>query len=253
MQFFRVFVWHMLGMPESNYSAVKGWLKCWLIAGFSLATARPPLPSVLSPRVANCLPLDVGNRVWSTTGERLYVILEVTGTRAACSSGGGQGCSRWNSRVTSRDRYSFAERGPGSASAIAITTMKYFGATLVMPRVLQPSIAPGDRDDRPGSRSVPRDAGSPFGRRRNRTLWQPHAICRQALGSARHRVWWPASQAPKRFGPQDDESRRRDDDPERGLRQIAARRHSRELAHDELQIGLAKSDRACSQNGTVPR
>jgi hypothetical protein len=43
IQFIRVFVWHMLGMPESNYSAVKGRLKCWLIAGFSLATASIPL------------------------------------------------------------------------------------------------------------------------------------------------------------------------------------------------------------------
>jgi hypothetical protein len=63
MQFLRVFVWHMLGMPESNYSAVKRRLKCWLIAGFSLATERPEFPSVLSPRVANRLPLEIRNRI----------------------------------------------------------------------------------------------------------------------------------------------------------------------------------------------
>ena len=31
----------------------------------------------------------------------------------------GQGCSRWNSRVTSRDRYSLAESGAAQASATA--------------------------------------------------------------------------------------------------------------------------------------
>ena len=35
MQFFGVFVWHMLGMPESDYPIVKALLKCWLIAGRS--------------------------------------------------------------------------------------------------------------------------------------------------------------------------------------------------------------------------
>src|SRR3954468_24405378 len=31
MQFLGVFVWHMLGMPESDYPIVKARLKCWLI------------------------------------------------------------------------------------------------------------------------------------------------------------------------------------------------------------------------------
>jgi hypothetical protein len=31
----------------------------------------------------------------------------------------GEGCCRWNSRVTARDRYSRAESGPELASAIA--------------------------------------------------------------------------------------------------------------------------------------
>jgi hypothetical protein len=59
MQFFGVFVWHMLGMPETNYSAVKGRLKCWLMAGFSRETARIPLPCVLRSRVADRLPSQV--------------------------------------------------------------------------------------------------------------------------------------------------------------------------------------------------
>jgi hypothetical protein len=40
MQFLGVFVWHMLGMPESDYPIVKARLKCWLIAGRSSA-AKP--------------------------------------------------------------------------------------------------------------------------------------------------------------------------------------------------------------------
>ena len=44
--------------------------------------------------------------------------------------------------------------------------------------------------------------------------------------------------APKRFGPEDHERRRRNDDPERGFRQIAPRRQPRELAHNELQIAF---------------
>jgi hypothetical protein len=88
MQFIRVFVWHMLGMPESDYSAVKGRLKCWLIAGFSLVTASLPLPSVLGSRIADRLPLEVRHRVGSATGERLYVILAVAGASAGCEPGG---------------------------------------------------------------------------------------------------------------------------------------------------------------------
>lgn len=40
MQFIGVFVWHMLGMPESDYPIVKARLKCWLITGRSSA-AKP--------------------------------------------------------------------------------------------------------------------------------------------------------------------------------------------------------------------
>ena len=65
----------------------------------------------------------------------------------------GQGCSRWNSRVTSRDRYSLAERGPGRASASAITTMRDFGPVPIMPSALLSWIAPGGRDDRLGCRA----------------------------------------------------------------------------------------------------
>jgi hypothetical protein len=52
----------------------------------------------------------------------------------------GQGCSRWNSRATSRDRYSLAERGPGRASTTAITTIKDFGAMLIMPSALAENV-----------------------------------------------------------------------------------------------------------------
>jgi hypothetical protein len=43
---------------------------------------------------------------------------------------------------------------------------------------------------------------------------------------------------PKRFGPQDDECCCRDDDPERGLCEIAPGRQARELAGEELQVVL---------------
>jgi hypothetical protein len=43
---------------------------------------------------------------------------------------------------------------------------------------------------------------------------------------------------PKRFRPQDDERRGRDDDPERGHRQVPPRRQSSELAGDEFEIAL---------------
>jgi hypothetical protein len=46
------------------------------------------------------------------------------------------------------------------------------------------------------------------------------------------------SQVPKRFRPKDDEGRRRDDDPERGLRQVTPRRQPGELAGDEFEIAL---------------
>jgi hypothetical protein len=42
MQFIGVFVWHMLGMPESDYPIVKARLKCWLIAG-RCSAAKPRL------------------------------------------------------------------------------------------------------------------------------------------------------------------------------------------------------------------
>ena len=54
-----------------------------------LVTANPPLPPVLSPRVANRLPLEVGNRVWSAAGERLNVILAAARAGAARLPGRG--------------------------------------------------------------------------------------------------------------------------------------------------------------------
>jgi hypothetical protein len=79
MQFLGVFVWHMLGMPESDYPIVKARLKCWLIIVRSsaakprlpnfLSNASPPLPLVLGFRLGDRLPLHVGDRVRAATGE----------------------------------------------------------------------------------------------------------------------------------------------------------------------------------------
>jgi hypothetical protein len=44
------------------------------------------------------------------------------------------------------------------------------------------------------------------------------------------------------FGPQDDERRRRDDDPERGLRQIATGRDAGELAGDEFEMAFDQGE-----------
>ncbi len=139
-----------------------------------------------------------------------------------------------------------SSREAGRASAIAITTVKEFGAMRVMQSVLQSSIAPAGRDDRPGSRNVPPDARSPFGRQRTGTPSLPHAACPPGLGNARRRAHSSASQAPKRFGPQDDESRGRDDDPERCLRQIAPGRDACELPGDEFEMAFDQGEvRSC--------
>ena len=47
---------------------------------------------------------------------------------------------------------------------------------------------------------------------------------------------------PKSLGPENDERRRREDDPERSLRQVAARRQAREPAHYEFQIAFNGSE-----------
>ena len=97
-------------------------LRLTLYPQVGLATARPPLPPVLGLRVANGLPLHVRNRVRAIAGERDDVIFAVTGEAPVVSPVEGQGCSRWNSRVTSRDRYSLAVTG-AETSATMIATM----------------------------------------------------------------------------------------------------------------------------------
>jgi hypothetical protein len=65
----------------------------------------------------------------------------------------GQGCSRWNSHVTSRDRYSLAEGAPAAiATAIATVHETSFGAARISTSASRSSIPPADRDDRLGSR-----------------------------------------------------------------------------------------------------
>jgi hypothetical protein len=54
---------------------------------YPLPSTRPTLPSVLSPRGGDGLPLHVGNRVGTATGKRLYVIFPVAGTSTAGSAG----------------------------------------------------------------------------------------------------------------------------------------------------------------------
>jgi hypothetical protein len=75
----------------------------------ALTTANSPLPSVLGLGIAYGLPLHVGNRIGAAAGERLNVILAVAGQAPLGLPVESQGCARWNSRVTSRDRCSFAE------------------------------------------------------------------------------------------------------------------------------------------------
>jgi hypothetical protein len=54
----------------------------------AVPTASSPLPSVLCPCVADCLPLHVRNRIGSATGERLDVILPGAWTGTACEPRG---------------------------------------------------------------------------------------------------------------------------------------------------------------------
>jgi hypothetical protein len=53
------------------------------------ATAAFSLPSVLRPRVSDRLPLEIGDRIWSATGERYDVDFPVAGTGAVRLTGQG--------------------------------------------------------------------------------------------------------------------------------------------------------------------
>jgi hypothetical protein len=53
-----------------------------------LAPARLPLPPVLHPRIPDCLPLYVRNRVGTATGKRDNVILPIAWTGAASEARG---------------------------------------------------------------------------------------------------------------------------------------------------------------------
>src|SRR5262249_53110610 len=80
--------------------------------------------------------MQVRYRVTAAAGQRDDVIPLVTGAGAAGFAGRWARCSRWNSRVTSRDRYSLAERRVGlkaSATAIVTATTNTFGAARIMP------------------------------------------------------------------------------------------------------------------------
>jgi hypothetical protein len=107
--------------------------------------------------------------------------------RPAVSTGPveGQGC-RWNSRVTSRDRYSFAESGSG-ASASATTAISNFARAGLIASASRSSIVPDGRDGRRGFRSEPRDALFPSGRPLTHTTSQFHVACPRSLENARHR------------------------------------------------------------------
>jgi hypothetical protein len=50
-----------------------------------LASAALRLPFILCLRIADCLPLQVSDRIRTATGERQDVVLDVTGARAACA------------------------------------------------------------------------------------------------------------------------------------------------------------------------
>jgi hypothetical protein len=68
---------------------------------------------------------------------------------------------------------------------------------------------------------------------------RPRADGRRSPGGAWRRVRpLPLSHAPKRFRPQDDERRRRDDDAERGHRQVTPRRQPGESAGEQFEIAL---------------
>src|SRR5271165_1595535 len=77
------------------------------------------------------------------------------------------------------------------------------------------------------------------------------------VGAENARPQATASQAPKRFSPQDDKPGARKDDPECGLRQIAAGRQ-RKLAHDGGYSGLPRFSRLIKRQVvataiTIPR
>lgn len=95
----------------------------------STAAARPPLPLVLGPRVADRLPLQIGHCVRSAARERHHMVLPVAGASARYSAGPGAGVYPWNSLATARERCSVASAGSGRAAAPQTTAAKAIRAT----------------------------------------------------------------------------------------------------------------------------
>jgi hypothetical protein len=52
-----------------------------------LPSAALRFPFTLCPRIPDRLPLHVRGRIWTTAGKRDDVVLDVTGTGAACATG----------------------------------------------------------------------------------------------------------------------------------------------------------------------
>jgi len=69
------------------------------------ASASLTLPCVRNPGGGHRLPLKIG----TASGPPAQCDLSDNWARTACVPGRGHGCSRWNSRVTARDRCSLAE------------------------------------------------------------------------------------------------------------------------------------------------
>jgi hypothetical protein len=124
----------------------------------------------------------------------------------------GEGCFRWNSRVTSRDLYSLAESAPEAiATAIATMNETSIGAVPIIPSVSRSSILPVGQDDQIGSQIVRQDVEFPSLRLRTDTISQLHIACPRSLDNAPHRL--PSLEVPKNVGPQDDQCCSGDDDP----------------------------------------
>jgi hypothetical protein len=88
-----------------------------------LTAARSAFPAVLCPRLPDRLPLHVRNRVRSPHASGTLWSLRYPGHAPVVSPVEGQGCSRWNSRVTSRDRCSLAATGVDRTATIIAATI----------------------------------------------------------------------------------------------------------------------------------
>lgn len=53
----------------------------------NLARTSMPLPTVFNRRIMDCLPLEIGHRIKSATGERDNVVFPIAGAASACLTG----------------------------------------------------------------------------------------------------------------------------------------------------------------------